>query len=213
MRSDRGIEDSAPFVDRIVPRIEDIFSDLPVLETDRLTLRKMCLDDAEDLFEYASDPEVSTYTTWSPHLSLDDSREFLTRVLALYESSELAEWGVIHKADRKFIGTCGFVDWSPYHSRAEIGYAMSRKYWGQGLMTEAARKVIGFGFENMRLNRVEARCMIENIGSARVMEKSGMTYEGILREHMYVPKGNPTRGRYDDLKMYSILRREWDSDS
>ena len=194
-------------VDRVVPRIEDVFGDLPTLETERLVLRKMRLDDAADLFEYASDPEVSTYTTWGPHQSLDDSREFLTRILGLYENCELAEWGIVHKADAKFIGTCGFVDWSPYHSRAEIGYAMSRKYWGLGLMTEAARRVIAFGFENMQLNRVEARCMIENIGSARVMEKSDMSYEGILREHMYA------KGQYDDLKIYSILRREWESPS
>ena len=192
-------------IQRVLPRIEDVFADLPTLETERLVLRRMRLEDASDLFEYASDPEVSLYTTWYPHQSIDDSREFLTRILSLYENTQLADWGIVHKADAKFIGTCGFADWSPYHSRAEIGYAMSRKYWGQGLMTEAARRVIDFGFENMQLNRVDARCMIENIGSARVMEKSGMTYEGILREHMYA------KGRYDDLKIYSILRREWEN--
>src|SRR5687768_4299093 len=195
----------AAVIERILPRIEDIFGDLPTLETERLLLRKMRLDDADDLFEYAADPEVSTYTTWGPHHSIHDSREFLTRIVGLYRNSELSEWGVEHKADAKFIGTCGFVDWSPYHSRAEIGYAMSRKYWGQGLMTEAAVAVIAFGFRNMQLNRVEARCRIDNIGSARVMEKSGMTYEGILREHMYA------KGRYDDLKIYSILRRDWEN--
>ena len=192
-------------IDRILPRIEDVFSDLPTLETERLVLRKMRLDDAEDLFEYACDPEVSIYTTWSPHQSVQDSQEFLLRILSLYESGHLADWGIEHKADGKFIGTCGFAVWEPYHSKAEIGYAMSRQYWGQGLMTEAARRVIDFGFENMQLNRVEARCMVENIGSARVMEKSGMTYEGILREHMYA------KGRYNDLKIYSILRREWEA--
>jgi len=194
-------------MERDLPRIEEIFDDLPTLETERLVLRKMRLDDAADLFDYASDPEVSTYTTWGPHESVQDSREFLMRILSLYESGQLGDWGIIHKADAKFIGTCGFAIWEPYHSRAEIGYAMSRKYWGKGLMTEAARELINFGFRKMQLNRVEARCMIDNIGSARVMEKSGMTYEGILREHMYA------KGRYDDLKIYSILRREWENNS
>ncbi len=68
---------------------------------------------------------------------------------------------------------------------------------------EAVRAMIRFGFEMMNLNRVEARCIAENIASARVMEKAGMTFEGILREHMFV------KGKYQDLKMYSILRKEW----
>lgn len=184
-------------------RIEDVFSDLPQLETERLLLRKMRTEDAEDLFEYASDPDVARYTTWTPHGSVEDSKAYLRRARDLYAAREVAEWGLVYKADGKFIGTCGFVDWLPYHARAEVGYAMSRRYWGQGIMTEAVREVIRFGFEVMMLNRVEARCMIENVGSARVLEKCGMRYEGILREHMY------SKGRYDDLKMYSILRREW----
>jgi len=188
---------------RAVLRIEDVFADLPSLETERLLLRKMRMADAQDLFEYASDPDVARYTTWPPHSSIDDSKAYLRRALDLYAAHDIAEWGLAHKADGKLIGTCGYVDWSPYHARAEIGYAMSRKYWGQGLMAEAVRAVIHFGFQRMMLNRVEARCMIENVASARVMEKCGMRYEGILREHMYA------KGRYDDLKIYSILRREW----
>lgn len=190
-------------MERTLPRIEEIFTDIPTLQTPRLILRKMRLDDAADLFEYASDPEVSTYTTWGPHTSIQDSLEFLTRILSLYEGGQLADWGIEHKSDGKFIGTCGFAEWSPYHSRGEIGYAMSRKYWGQGLMTEAAREIIAFGFTQMQLNRVEARCIVANVGSARVMEKAGMTYEGILREQMYA------KGDYHDLKIYSILKREW----
>jgi ribosomal-protein-alanine N-acetyltransferase len=188
---------------RAVLRIEEVFADLPSLETERLLLRKMRMADAQDLFEYASDPDVARYTTWPLHSSLDDSKAYLRRVLDLYAAHEVAEWGLEHKAGGKFIGTCGYVDWSPYHARAEVGYAMSRNYWGQGLMTEAVRAVFRFGFQRMMLNRVEARCMIENVASARVMEKCGMRYEGILREHMYA------KGRYDDLKIYSILRREW----
>ena len=201
----RELTQATPEIQRVLLRIEDVFGDLPTLETERLVLRKMRLDDAADLFEYASDPEVSTYTTWGPHQSIQDSREFLMRILSLYESDQLADWGIEHKADAKFIGTCGFALWDPYHSRAEIGYAMSRKYWGKGLMTEAARELIDFGFHNMQLNRLQAMCMVDNIGSARVMEKSGMTYEGILRDYMYA------KGRYDDLKVYSILRREWEN--
>ncbi|HYO50041.1 MAG TPA: GNAT family protein [Chloroflexia bacterium] len=188
---------------RDILQIEDVFADLPTLETVRLLLRKVTPDDAQDVFEYAIDPEVARYTTWEPHQSIEDSRLFVARLMEGYAAGKVTTWGMVHKADSKLIGMCGFAEWIPYHARAEVGYAMSRKYWGQGLMTEAVRAVIAFGFETMRLNRVEARCLVENVGSARVMEKAGMRFEGILRQHMYA------KGTYDDLKMYSILRQEW----
>jgi ribosomal-protein-alanine N-acetyltransferase len=89
------------------------------------------------------------------------------------------------------------------HSRAEIGYALSRRYWGEGYMSEAVNAVIEFGFREMLLNRIMARCEVNNIASARVMEKVGMQLEGILRQHLFV------KGRYWDLKIYSILREEF----
>ena len=181
--------------------IEDVFGDPPVLETDRLLLRKTSLSDAEDLFEYASDPEVARHTTWQAHESIEDTKGFLDSVMDQYRNRQVAPWGVIHKEDKRLIGTCGFVYWDLHNSRAEIAYALSRKYWGKGYMTEAVREVIAFGFGTMELNRIEARCKIENIASARVMEKVGMKFEGVLRQHMFA------KGTYHDLKVYSILRK------
>jgi ribosomal-protein-alanine N-acetyltransferase len=188
---------------RVILNIEDIFGDLSTLETERLTLRKVAPDDAQDVFEYAAHPEVARHTSWEPHQGIEDSRRFVAWLMESYDAGKVTTWGIVHKADGKLIGMCGFAEWIPYHARAEVGYAMSRKYWGQGLMTEAVRAVIAFGFGTMRLNRIEARCLLDNIGSARVMEKAGMRYEGILRQHMYA------KSAYHDLKMYSILRQEW----
>lgn len=80
---------------------------------------------------------------------------------------------------------------------------MSQDYWGKGIMSEAAKEVISFGFHNLDLVRIQARCDVENIASARVMEKIGMTYEGTQRKVMFV------KGRHRYLKMYSILRDEF----
>jgi ribosomal-protein-alanine N-acetyltransferase len=80
---------------------------------------------------------------------------------------------------------------------------LARRLWNQGLMTEAVREIVRFGFERMNLNRIEARCKIANVGSARVMEKVGLSFEGVLREHQYA------KGVFEDLKLYSILRSEW----
>ena len=181
----------------------DILANLPTIETERLLLRKITLNDASDMFEYASNPEVSEYTMWSTHVSIEDTKYFLKSLTKMYKKRELVDWGIVHKADKKFIGTCGFVEWSMTHSRGELGYALSGRYWGEGYMSEAVNAIIEFGFREMLLNRIAARCEVNNIASARVMEKVGMQLEGILRQQLFV------KGRYWDLKIYSILREEF----
>ncbi|MDI7743123.1 GNAT family protein [Lysinibacillus fusiformis] len=183
--------------------IETIYKDLPVLETERLILRKVTVDDAEDMFSYASNEEVTKYVTWNPHKTLTDTKEFINLIISKYESSQVAPWGIEYKANGKFIGTIDFVWWQPNHKIAEIGYVISQDYWGKGFTTEAAKEIMKFGFTNMDLVRIQARCFLENIGSARVMEKAGMSFEGIIRKGMYVKE------QHQDLKMYSILEEEF----
>ena len=187
-------------------KLLDILADLPTIETERLLLRKITLNDASDMFEYASNPEVSEYTMWSTHVSIEDTKYFLKSLTKMYKKRELVDWGIVHKAEKKFIGTCGFVEWSMTHSRAEIGYALSARYWSEGYMSEAVNAIIEFGFREMLLNRVMGRCEVNNIASARVMEKVGMQLEGILRQQLFV------KGKYWDLKIYSILREEFFDD-
>jgi len=166
-------------------------------------MRKITLNDANDMFEYAADPQVSEYTMWSTHGSIEETKYFLKSLLKMYKRRELVDWGIVHKAEKKLIGTCGYVEWSMTHSRGEIGYVLDRKYWNQGYMSEAVNAIMEFGFREMLLNRIEAKCEVHNIGSARVMEKVGMQLEGILRQQLFV------KGRYWDLKIYSILRDDF----
>jgi ribosomal-protein-alanine N-acetyltransferase len=181
-----------------------VFANLPELETERLLLRRMRLADAEAMFIYASDPEVTRYVLWDTHRSIEDSESFLRFAIEGYEKGDFGGWGVVLKDSGVFIGTCGLdAGYAPEHARAELGYVLSREHWGKGLMPEAARAVIAFGFGRMELNRIQARCIAENTASARVMEKAGMTYEGTLRESEFI------KGAYRDMKLYSILRREY----
>ncbi|MBS4174668.1 GNAT family protein [Bacillus sp. FJAT-49736] len=180
-----------------------IYGDLPVLETDRLLLRKVTLDDVEDIYTYGSNEEVTKYVTWDTHRTLSDAREFVEFVLNQYESKKVSPWGIEYKENGRLIGTIDFVSWQPKHHTAEIGYVVSQEYWGQGIATEAAKKVIEFGFKEMDLVRIQARCFVENIGSSRVMEKAGMFYEGILRKSAFI------KGKHHDLKVYSILKDEF----
>lgn len=184
-------------------RIKEVFGDLPTLETSRLVLRRITPDDLFDVFDYASDPEVARHVSWEHHLTTEDSRQFISLVEERYARGEVSPWGMIDRARNRLIGTCGYVSWQPAHARAEIGYALARRYWGRGLMTEAVREIIRFGFDRMQLNRIEAHCLLANTASERVMQKVGMTFEGILREAMLV------KGQYRDLKLYSLLRREY----
>ncbi len=113
-------------------RAEDVLRNLPTLETDRLILRKMTLNDAEAVFAYASDPEVTRYVSWETHRKIGDSESFLRSVVEGYERGEAAEWGIVYKGDGRFVGGCGVVRWELDHSRAELGYVLSREYWGRG---------------------------------------------------------------------------------
>lgn len=181
-------------------KIEDVFGQLPVLETERLILRPLKWEDREDMFAYGSDPEVTRYVTWYTHQKIEDTDEFIRTVLENYETGKLAPWAVEEKASGKMIGTAGYVGWQTRHFRGEIGYALARPYWNRGYATEITEPVLQFGWEQMKLIRIEARCMPGNIGSSKVMEKLGMQYEGLLRKHLYA------KGSFHDAKMYSIIR-------
>ncbi|HLI51682.1 MAG TPA: GNAT family N-acetyltransferase [Thermomicrobiaceae bacterium] len=186
-------------------RLAGIFSNLATVETPRLLLRPMSLDDAEDMFAYASDPQVVRFTSWNVHQSIDDTRAFLQHTVDAYRDDRAAGWAVEHKADRRMIGTCGFIWWNQADAKAELGYALSRDYWGQGYATEAASASIDFGFQVMRLHRIQAGCVAANTGSVRVLEKIGMTLEGTQREAVLDDYS------FADLLLYAILRQEWEA--
>ncbi|KRG16146.1 GNAT family N-acetyltransferase [Lederbergia galactosidilytica] len=176
--------------------------ELPILETKRLRLRKLKDTDVEDIFRYGSDEEVSRYVTWDRHQSIIDTKQYLEFAKGRYAEKQVAPWGIEWKETGRIVGTIDFIWWKPKHGSAEIGYVLSRDFWGKGIMTEAAKEVIRFGFEEMELIRIQARCLDENIGSSRVMEKAGMRFEGILRKAMF------TKGKHWDIKIYSILQDE-----
>ena len=183
--------------------IGDVFGDLPTVETDRLVLRKLALSDAEDLYGFTSVPEVSEYLTWECHKSIETTIKFLESVLDKYSNKEVSQWGIELKDTHKLIGISGFIGWCPEHSKAEIAYVLSNKYWNRGLMTEALEAVVDFGFEVMDLNRLEAKVEVGNISSEKVLQKLGMVHEGTLRKFTYV------KGEFKDYELYAILRDEY----
>ena len=172
----------------------------PRIETERLVLRALTPDDVAAIYAYASDPEVARYMVWDVHRSTGDTETFLDLTMSRYESGGAPDWGLVYKGDGRLVGTAGFVAWEREHARAEAGYVLHRGYWGRGLVAEALGAMISFGFKQMGLNRIEARCIAENTSSARVMEKAGMAYEGTMRQREFL------KGEYRDMMLYAILK-------
>ncbi|MBR7112568.1 MAG: GNAT family N-acetyltransferase [Clostridia bacterium] len=179
-----------------------IFSHMPKLETERLFLRPMRVSDAPDMFEYASDPDVTRYLLWRPHADIGHTRSYLEYLGGRYRLGMHYEWAVILKAESRMIGTCGFASIDCPNNKAEIGYVLNPRYRGQELMPEAVKRVLAFGFDVLNLHRIEARYMIGNDASRRVMEKVGMTFEGVGRDALLV------KGAYRDIGTCAILANE-----
>ncbi|MBN2070240.1 MAG: GNAT family N-acetyltransferase [Candidatus Krumholzibacteriota bacterium] len=181
----------------------NIFRDLPEMETERLLLRKLKVSDAEDLFIFTSQPQVSEFLTWQPHRSVEDTRAFLETVIEKYENNQASQWGLYHKKDRLVIGTAGFVKYDPANRKAEIANVLSCYYWRQGLMFEAMEKVLRYGFEVMELNRIEGMIIPGNLASEANAKKMGLKYEGIIRDYAFV------KGKFMDFASVSLLRKEY----
>ena len=181
----------------------DYFSNLPVLETESLVLRPMEMHDAKNIYSYASDPEVSRYVLWEPHRRLSDTRSYIRYVRRLYRRGLPSAWAVVLKKDRSVIGSIGFVGYSTAHGSAEVGYSFARRHWNQGYATQALRAVIQSAFSRIgALYRLEAQHDVRNPASGKVMEKSGMTREGVLRGRIY------NKGEHVDVVVYSVLRSD-----
>ena len=180
-----------------------IFSNMPELETPRLRLRRMLVRDSVDMYDYAKRPEVTEYLLWRPHADLAYTRRYLEYLGGRYRIGAHYEWAVIHKETERMIGTCGFARIDCANNCAELGYVLHPDFHGQGLMTEAAERVLRFGFQVLGLHRIEARYMLGNDASRRVMDRLGMLFEGVQRACMLV------KGSYRDIATCAILANDY----
>ncbi len=188
--------------------LKSIFRDPPILQTNRLILRRMQRSDSSDMFEYAKDPTVTRFLTWDPHPDEAFTRRYLTYVAGRYKAGEFFDWALILRAENKMIGSCGFTRIDCKNHLGEVGYVLNQNYWGRGIATEALQRVIQFAFEVLELNRVESRFMEGNIPSKRVMEKAGMTFEGFADEPLLI------KGKTVTVGVCSITKDAyWDAES
>jgi len=160
------------------------------LETSRLRLRVPRADDAAALFAaYTADPEVTRYLSWRPHTTVADTTRFLRDYCeAGWASGGPYVWLISLSATGTAVG---IIDIRPAGHRVEVGYVLGRRHWGQGLMPEAARAVTDWAIAQPEVHRVWAVCDVDNLASARVLEKIGMWREGVLRAWSVHPNVSP----------------------
>lgn len=179
------------------------FEYFPVIETDRLIMREINLEDLGALFKIFSSEDVMKYYGMFPIDQLKQAQNLILSFRDGFDEEKSIRWGITLKESQVFIGTCGFHNMQKRSFRAEIGYELSPDHWNKGYVTEAIGAMLEFGFGMMGLNRIEALVYPENTASHRALEKLGFKEEGLLREYAYF------REVFQDLVMHSILRREY----
>ena len=172
----------------------------PVLYTQRLRLRPYRKGDGAAMFaNWAGDAEVTRFLSWGPHASPQVSESLAQRWAEGYESPTVYRWAI--EKDGELIGDIAVTRWNEDRESCELGYCLCRRYWNQGLMTEALGRVIRYLFDTVGFHRILARHDAANPASGRVMEKCGLRYEGTSR-------GEQKRrdGTWMDVRNYAILR-------
>ena len=176
---------------------------VPQLETDRLILRMWTRKDAPALFAYASDPDVGPNAGWKPHANEGESRMIIDQLFRRNMT-----WAIVEKETGVIVGSIGFEKdaYRPGIASREMGYSLSEDCWGRGIMTEAARRLLQYGFMEMNLRSIMIRTGEANQRSQRVIAKCGFIYEGTLRKcyRMY-------NGQIRDSRVYSMLREEYEN--
>ena len=149
------------------------------IETERLILRPFTIEDAPKMYEnWASDPEVTKYLLWPTHTGVDVTREVLSGWIAEYEKKEKYEWCIELKETGEPIGSMGAFDINEKVESVEVGYCISKKYWHQGITSEALKAVISYLTEEVGVRRISSRHDVKNSHSGEVMKKCGLQYEG-----------------------------------
>ena len=175
----------------------------PNLETSRLLLRKLSLNDTDELFEVFSDDETTHYVPREKHDDKTVTMDYLENLIKGMNEGKSFVWSVVDKVENRVIGTVNL--YFKLDSAASIGAVIHRAYWGKGIATEALKQVICFGFDIMKLIRIEGKCESNNIASEKMLKKLGMTYEGTLRKEVII-KGVPR-----NAKVYSLLIEEYEA--
>lgn len=174
------------------------------IETERLILRKFKLIDVEDMYNnWANDDDVTRYITWATHKSMEDTEKVVAEYVNDSVRDNYYHWCIVLKETNEAVGSIGAFRLYDDLELFEVGYCIGKRFWNKGITTEAMNAILKFFFEEVGVNRIEARHDTKNPASGKVMSKSGLQLEGILRQ-----AGKNNSGICDSA-VYAILKEDW----
>lgn len=176
----------------------------PILQTKRLILKPINLDDAEAVFEYAKHSKVGPNAGWKPHTDISESIKFIEYCIKKREFGQPGNYAIHHKEDNKMIGTIEVHSFKGH--KGEVGFVLHPDYWNKGIMTEAAKMLIVYAFEILQLKRLSYNHFMFNDRSKRVCEKLGFKFEGVLRKKFMMYDGT-----YIDEAVYSLTDDDYNN--
>ena len=159
---------------------------LPTIETDRIILREFMSADEEAVFAYGSQPETVQSMTFKRHTSRAHTRKVMNRWFDGYKKGTETRWALVSKAHGGVVGCANIHTYAWHDRRALLGYTLNSDEWGKGYATQAARALVEFGFEHLGLENIGAVIRVDNVGSMRVMEKTGASATVTTRKYWHV---------------------------
>jgi [ribosomal protein S5]-alanine N-acetyltransferase len=175
------------------------------LSTARLTLRPMTPDDAEAHYAIFSDPLVMRYWSSPAWTDIAQARDSIAQAIDNLHTGAALRLGVVLTETNALIGYVNLYAFQDTNRRCDIGYALASAHWGRGYLPEALRALIGYGFDHLNLNRIEADIDPRNEASGKVLEKLGFKREGYMKERWIV------NGEICDTIFYGLLKSNWNS--
>lgn len=175
------------------------FSPFPVIESERLILRQITNDDVNEVFELRSNPVTMKYIPRPLVKTTEDALEHIAMIQEKIVLNEGINWGITLKGNADIVGIIGYYRMQPENYRAEIGYILLPEYHRKGIITEAVKQLITFGFDDLKLHTIEAIIDPENLASEKVLLKCGFIKEGHLRECQFYD------GKFIDKVIYSLF--------
>jgi len=176
------------------------FHPFPQLETERLLLRRITNNDVEDMFVLRSNKEAMTYIGRPIPVVMDETARLIQKMEENIDSNTGIVWGITLKEEQRVIGSIGFHRIETENYRAEIGYMLLPEFWNKGIMSEAMKVIIQYGFEKMQLHSIQANINPENANSRKILLKFDFVKEAYFKESFYFD------GKFFDSEIYSLLK-------
>ncbi len=181
--------------------LQPSFFPYPAIETERLVLRRVTEEDADDLFVLRSDERMMQYIDRPRAKSIEDAKKLIDVFEDFLQKGEGINWGISLKENSRLLGTICLFKFQPENYRAEIGYLLHADFHRQGIMNEAMKPVIDYGFNTLKLHSIEANVNPSNLASIKILEKNNFIREAYFRENYFY------NGEFLDSAIYSLLNK------